>query len=966
MNEFLFMLGIFYFLSFLFDLFLFIYEIKKPNYNYLITGPLSIYFLLLLTLEILKNLGSSQKLLEVLTILLYISTFLAILGVNIRLISTLSAKELTTTNSIIKSLKTYTIVINLILFTSLLILLLVYYIFTNQIRININTSIQSIILLSIISTIIIESIIRISKEIPLIKYLEDIFILVPILAAAINTIILPNLLTSSAPTLIITPLLIMISSISPYWSKTEENKILLTILLQLIIFILPIVVTISYLSYILMNNLDLKNTSNLFAFIGIILVLISTLLSLKVIHNYIKGSVNKIINKFIESLIPKVSEEKLPNITIGEILEYTHKSIEMYLGKNIIEVFSFDNLEKSLSLTLLIDGGEGIIDKPKKIKVGTKDISILSSKKSSYLLKSEEIKLELMNTLNSDIIIPLTYENELKFLISIQIDDRFINNSITNLYFSELFHWLILTSDSIFSKRSSKKVNHTAIIFLDNREIKQSLTASLIVNNFDVFSVNSYQEAIEIIDKIPIDIIITDNKVNDKEGVALIKSIKGDLIKSNIIVVLGFYNQAETNFKEFLESYADHQIILKDDITYLNNLISYLTYNTINKKKLESIYRNINIITSYSGILLNKVINYKSTLLEDIEREIIQKAFIHSTSPNIPYFIIIGTINSTLINAKVFSTLGGENTLFIDKVSIPLDFYSRKKFGKNKVISADFLKEQLPITEFSNTLAKEITSIVKTVYNFAALSIEDTAIITINYPERISLWDIDLLKSILTNYILIKTVHEEIREVDSAFIYMMQSLARAAEEMDEETGQHIYRVGEYSMTIAKYLGLNEEFIESIYYASQMHDIGKLKIPREILRKPGKLTPEEFEIIKEHTIAGAIILGDHPKLLMAREIALSHHEKWDGSGYPYGLEKENIPLSARITALADVYDALRSPRTYKPDLPHEKVYEIITIGNGRTKPSHFDPDILTAFKETNERFNEIYEKYKENY
>jgi HD-GYP domain-containing protein (c-di-GMP phosphodiesterase class II) len=143
----------------------------------------------------------------------------------------------------------------------------------------------------------------------------------------------------------------------------------------------------------------------------------------------------------------------------------------------------------------------------------------------------------------------------------------------------------------------------------------------------------------------------------------------------------------------------------------------------------------------------------------------------------------------------------------------------------------------------------------------------------------------------------------------------------------------------------------------------MHDVGKIHIDPAILKKPGKLTDAEFKIITTHPIIGSKILGDSPYLAMAAEIALNHHEKFNGKGYPHGLKGEEIPLSARIVAIADVYDALRQERVYKPAFSHEKSIQIITEGDGRTSPEDFDPDVLQAFIKSGNKLREIFEKYQ---
>jgi putative two-component system response regulator len=144
----------------------------------------------------------------------------------------------------------------------------------------------------------------------------------------------------------------------------------------------------------------------------------------------------------------------------------------------------------------------------------------------------------------------------------------------------------------------------------------------------------------------------------------------------------------------------------------------------------------------------------------------------------------------------------------------------------------------------------------------------------------------------------------------------------------------------------------------------MHDIGKIGIPDHVLLKPGGFTPDEWEVMKGHASLGAKILGNSKSshLKMGAEIALNHHERWDGGGYPNGKRGEAIPLPARIMNICDIYDALRSKRPYKPAFDHPKTVDIITRGNGRTQPEHFDPVILAAFKQNHQSFRDIFEAY----
>ncbi|MBF0137770.1 MAG: two-component system response regulator [Magnetococcus sp. DMHC-1] len=220
-------------------------------------------------------------------------------------------------------------------------------------------------------------------------------------------------------------------------------------------------------------------------------------------------------------------------------------------------------------------------------------------------------------------------------------------------------------------------------------------------------------------------------------------------------------------------------------------------------------------------------------------------------------------------------------------------------------------------------------------------------------------------------------VAQRTREVVHTQDVTIRALASLAETRDNETGNHIRRTQGYIRVLAERLRshpdyaavLDDRTIDLLFKSAPLHDIGKVGIPDAILLKPGKLTDAEFEIMKKHPDLGrnAILAAeegasdhDNSFLRLAREIAYSHHEKWDGSGYPLGLSGRDIPLSARLMALADVYDALISRRVYKPPFSHQKAVEIIMNGKG----SHFDPDILDAFVAEQEAFQAIAASYSD--
>ncbi len=218
-------------------------------------------------------------------------------------------------------------------------------------------------------------------------------------------------------------------------------------------------------------------------------------------------------------------------------------------------------------------------------------------------------------------------------------------------------------------------------------------------------------------------------------------------------------------------------------------------------------------------------------------------------------------------------------------------------------------------------------------------------------------------------------VEEKIQEISESQMATILALSNLAESRDDDTGHHIERTRTYCKGLAvelrrsaKYEGyIGDAFIGNLYQAAPLHDIGKVGIGDAILLKPGRLTAEEFNIMKTHTLIGAGTLrrihARYPKnafLQMGIAIAQSHHERWDGGGYPDGLAGETIPLSARIMALADVYDALRSKRTYKEAFSHERSCAIILEGEG----THFDPAVIQAFRVIESEFAAIRRKFDE--
>jgi response regulator RpfG family c-di-GMP phosphodiesterase len=261
---------------------------------------------------------------------------------------------------------------------------------------------------------------------------------------------------------------------------------------------------------------------------------------------------------------------------------------------------------------------------------------------------------------------------------------------------------------------------------------------------------------------------------------------------------------------------------------------------------------------------------------------------------------------------------------------------------------------------FGKILKEDTKIIINNIQNIENGKYENTSII--NRPDElgeISYAMKNMSSSIKEGIHQIESLSDEIINTQKEIIYTMGEIA---ETRSKETGNHVKRVAEYSKILALKLGISDDEAEMLKLASPMHDIGKVGIPDNILNKPGKLTPEEFEIMKTHAQLGFDMLKHSSKAILqtAAIVSNEHHEKYNGKGYPRGLKGDDIHIFARITAVADVFDALGSHRVYKKAWEDEKIFELFNSEKGE----HFDPKVIDAFFENIEEIKQIREQFKD--
>lgn len=485
------------------------------------------------------------------------------------------------------------------------------------------------------------------------------------------------------------------------------------------------------------------------------------------------------------------------------------------------------------------------------------------------------------------------------------------------------------------------------------------LDAILTPRGYDVIRVNTGREALDVLGRKSVDLVLLGVILPGMDGFAICQQIRADERFRDIPIVMMSALKSREDLIRGIEAGADDYLFKPLDHEEMLARIKMLLERRNVRDSLHHAYQDMNNLMVLSREIIDTFHAAHFDFQANIDRMVNLLVGKKTDAADKPRSVIVG-VTSDNANWQwfhyeyAFHELNRVKLDFSPIAGIPLPEKGKPKTfllaGQQSAGEAAQLKKNF---QARNTPVED---------GIGYLS-HDLCILAVNYGREISDYHIRFLQHIIVQSRFLHSLSNQSQEIGKAFDYTVYALARAAEAADDDTGNHIYRVGEYCGIIAERLGMKDDFVHAISVQATLHDIGKIYVPSPILRKTEPLNADEWVEFRKHTLWGAKIIGSNPHLQIGQSIALNHHEKWDGSGYPRGLKGDAIPIEARITAIADQYDTLRSAHHRKEALDHASVTRILNHGDSRVKPQHFDPLVLKAYRETAFLFEEVYDRRK---
>ena len=501
------------------------------------------------------------------------------------------------------------------------------------------------------------------------------------------------------------------------------------------------------------------------------------------------------------------------------------------------------------------------------------------------------------------------------------------------------------------------------ILCVDDERLNRAIVRDMLDSaHFLVIEAESGDEALDILQDHTVDIILLDINMPGIDGFEVCKRIKADeLLRRIPVIMITALSDTEDRIKGIeagAEDYINKPFNEAEVLARINMLLKVKELN----EKLTDAYTTIKDITLFGEAIIQTFQPSDFDLLFSMDSIVSQLISKNNGPAAKPTSIILG-VEEDDSHCHFYGYSFENGKMHRTPLELPEKTCSPSSVGTGAPAVNYYNSLELEDSPYAK-FVKHLEETGTPVDNMVSYASPSLSLYALNYKTDVSSYEATVLESLVMQALFLKSLSEQVAETEDAFNYTVFSLARAAEIQDEDTGDHILRVGAYCATLAEKLKMSDRFTRNIRVQATLHDIGKLHTSRDILQKPGKLDKTEWHEMKKHTLYGAQIIGEHQRFGMGKTIALTHHEKFDGTGYPNGLKGEQIPMEGRIMAVADTYDALRSLRVYKPSFGHDDACRIILEGDDRTIPVHFDPDVLDLFKENEGEFEEIYEEISE--
>ncbi|MBI5074441.1 MAG: response regulator [Nitrospirae bacterium] len=497
------------------------------------------------------------------------------------------------------------------------------------------------------------------------------------------------------------------------------------------------------------------------------------------------------------------------------------------------------------------------------------------------------------------------------------------------------------------------------ILCVDDQPVNLALFREILIyEGYDVVIAEDGKTALNLLHAQKIDLVILDVLMPQMNGLEVCRQIRGDEDIAGIPIIMVSGLAAYQDRQRGLGAGADDFIMKPFHLTEIASRVKTMLRLLDLQEELCVADATMAAMASFGHEVIHAVESCHPDLLSGFDR-LVSKVFGQGEESGVsPEIVLTGVLDKGRRKWLYYYFSDGalKRTLLATDVGWSLDLPEVE--GKSLFCTGE---EEIRQSLFS-PLIEELGGMNIAVTTVAGYISRAFSVIAVNYRRTATKYDARVMQSLASQGILLQAVLQRLTDSDDALEHIVRTLVKVSEAGDEDGDAHIVRIGDYASLLAQDLKMHEGFIKAIRFQSQLHDIGNVYIPAAILRKPAVLTDAEFGEIKNHTLYGAQILGQYKGFQIGRNIALTHHERWDGSGYPYCLKEERIPIEGRILNIVDQYDSLRRQKIYRPAFDHDTSCRIIIEGDNRTLPCHFDPRVLTAFRTAAPRLQEIYERY----